>query len=186
MHIEDTRRRPVERRAAPESAAPHPWSAPTLEPPSAFIEQGLSRELLDGAKAAEGRDEETLSLLRGDRFIDPGTDLPYAVALWHVTGPLQTSAAHVQFDPEGFGAVARALDGLPRDYLIVGWFHSHLGLGCRPSTTDRATHHRYFSATHQFALIVDARLREAAAYTLEAGDMVSRAFAVFAAGGDQA
>ncbi len=179
MRVIERSRRPVEERAPPAGARPHPWASPVSGGPTVFLEAGLAELLERDAARAAKRSEEALSLLIGDRFVDPTTGEAYPVAKTRVTGPLESSAARVRFDAGGFQAVARALEAVPFDYLVVGWFHSHVGLGCRPSTVDLETHRRYFAAPHQFAFIADTVEEEAAAYTFAEGALRPRPLAVF-------
>ena len=185
MRVVERKRRPVERRRPPADAQRHPWAPGGAGEPPVFIDRGLAHQLSDEAAGAAARTEEALSLLVGDRFLDPATGSPYPVAMARATGPLVAGAARVRFDTGGFEAVARALDDVPFDYLVVGWFHSHVGLGCRPSAIDLATHRRFFRAPHQFALILDPVQRQAAAYTLAGAALAPRPLLVFGPPGNR-
>lgn len=179
MRVIEGKRRPVEERAPPGGARAHAWQGAAAGGTPAFLEAGLADELGGEAERAAGRSEEALALLVGDRFADPASGAHFAVATARVTGPLVSSPARVRFDTRGFSQVARALDEVPFDYLVVGWFHSHVGLGVRPSAVDEATHARYFRAPHQFALILDPVRRQAAAYGLRGGHLAPRPLSVF-------
>ncbi len=50
--------------------------------------------------------------------------------------------------------IYRRLDSLP-GVRLLGWFHSHPGLGLRLSLTDRDTQRALFDADWQVALVVD-------------------------------
>lgn len=121
---------------------------------------------------------ESMGLLLGDRFIEPG-GLAFSVALVRATAPLKATRSHVRFDADRFEALAQELDrGAPR-LLIVGWYHSHLGQGCTLSVTDLGTQRRYFAAPHQVSWVLDPVRREAEAFGLEAGAAVLRALLEF-------
>jgi proteasome lid subunit RPN8/RPN11 len=179
MKVHEGRRRPIESRPFPPGARPHALSQGEGQGTPAFIERGLARALEDEAARAARASKETLALLLGDRFKDPASGLPFAVATDRATAPLLTTPTHVRFDTARFGDLAAALDAVASPYLIVGWFHSHLGQGCQPSATDLATHRRYFVAPHQFALVLDPVSRSAGAFALEGERMVRRPLHVF-------
>jgi len=112
-------------------------------------------------RADEG--EEALGLLVGDWAEDPG-GLPFSVALDAPTGPLEGSAVSARFTPEGLAEVARTLAGIRYDYVVVGWYHSHPGMGVFMSATDLRTQRAGFPHPHQAALVVDPASGEAAAF----------------------
>jgi len=163
----------------PSPAEAHPWASRPAAHASIFLDRPLAGELTEAAKEGGRRGKEVLGLLLGDWLAAPGSGARYTVALAQATAPVQASATHVRFDPERFDTLARALEEQPFDYLIVGWFHTHLGLGCFLSETDLHTQERYFRLPHQFALVFDPLRKEAAAYTFEAQSGAGVPFAVF-------
>ncbi len=125
---------------------------------------------------AEGH--EVLGLMAGDRFRTPGGAV-MAVATAAVTSPLRANSAHVRFEATKFEELARSLDGLQFDFVIVGWYHSHLDHGCFLSPTDLSTQRRYFSAPHQFGWVLDPVRRESAAFRLVDGQSTRVGLRVF-------
>ena len=117
------------------------------------------------ARSREGalRGQEDMGLLLGDWALDPeGT--PYAVAMDLITGTLESSPVSVRFKAEGLVEVAMGLDGLGYPYVIVGWYHTHLDLGCFLSERDIRTQRGGFPHMHQVAVVVDPVRGEAAAF----------------------
>lgn len=112
-------------------------------------------------RAAAG--EEALGLLVGDWALDP-EGAPFTVALDAPTGPLEGSPVSVKFTPEGLAEVARSLAGIRYDYVVVGWYHSHPGMGVFMSDVDVRTQRAGFPHPHQVALVVDPGAGEAAAF----------------------
>ena len=104
-----------------------------------------------------------MGLLLGDWALDPN-DTPYAVAMDLLTGPLESGPASVRFKREGLVEVARGLDALAYPYVIVGWYHTHLGLGCFLSERDIRTQRGGFPHQHQVAVVIDPVRGEAAAF----------------------
>ena len=163
MRIVSETRRPLLERAPPPSARLHPWSRGQGEVPGVFVEARAAREVEAQVKEGQSKGHEVLGLLAGDRFRTPGGAV-IAVATAAVTSPLSATSAHVRFEPTKFDELARSLDGLDFDFVIVGWYHSHLDHGCFLSPTDMSTQRRYFAAPHQFGWVLDPLRREAAAF----------------------
>jgi proteasome lid subunit RPN8/RPN11 len=88
----------------------------------------------------------------------------YSVAWELLTGPTEASPVSVRYSPEGLAAVARGLDGQRGDYVVVGWYHSHLDLGAFMSGRDLRTQRGGFPHEHQVAVVVDPVRDQAAAF----------------------
>ncbi len=166
--VEEWRRPP--RSAEPPAVRPLPWSLETGvdEPqgptPSLYIHVRVA-EAIDGhARRQASGGEEAMGLLVGDWALD-SRGVPFAVALDAPTGPLDASPVSVRFRHEGLCEVARTMDSLAYDYVVVGWYHSHLGAGCFMSGSDLRTQARGFPHRHQVALVIDAVLGTAAAFS---------------------
>jgi proteasome lid subunit RPN8/RPN11 len=117
-----------------------------------FVSEDAMNEMILHAERGAAKNEEVMGLLAGDVFRDDrGT---YAVVNKAVTSGLLSDDVSVRFDPSGMGALFDALDDLDFDYIIVGWYHSHLGIGCFMSGTDASTHTSAFGDTG-FAIVID-------------------------------
>ena len=115
----------------------------------------------------ERRGGEALGLLVGDWALD-GEGAPYTVALESTTGPLASTPFSVRFTPEGLAQVVRRRGQhghVGGQLLVVGWYHSHLGIGCFMSDVDLRTQRAGFPHAHQHALVVDPRAGTAAAFS---------------------
>ena len=168
-------RRPVLTAPPPRAEGELPWreapahavEGPPMERAAPlFILEGVARAIDAhvGDRARQG--EEALGLLVGDWALD-GAGAPYTVALDAPTGPLAGTAVSVRFRPEGLAQVARDLDRRHRaqgDMLVVGWYHSHLDIGCFMSDVDLRTQRAGFPHAHQHALVVDPARGTAAAF----------------------
>lgn len=163
MRIVAETKRPVVEQAPPASARLHAWSSGQRELPSVFVEARAAREVEAQVLDGQAKGHEVLGLLAGDRFRTPGGAL-IAMATAAVTSPLSANSAHVRFEATKFEELAGSLDRLAFDFLIVGWYHSHLDHGCFLSPTDVSTQRRYFSAPHQFGWVLDPVRRESAAF----------------------
>lgn len=158
--------RPVRRLPRPEPGPPLPWT--TVTPPGAgaprlYLHHAMALELAELAREASDRRVEALALLVGDWGLDDAAE-PFAVAVEAPSGTTDAGSSHVRFDREGLGQVARELDAHRGPGIVVGWFHTHLGLGTFMSERDLRTQRGGFPHVHQVALVVDAMRGEVAAF----------------------
>jgi proteasome lid subunit RPN8/RPN11 len=56
-----------------------------------------------------------------------------------------------------------------KNLLVLGWWHSHIDLGCFLSITDIHTHEYFFPASYQVALVIDPIRDEYKFFTLDKG-----------------
>jgi proteasome lid subunit RPN8/RPN11 len=163
--VEETKRAP-RRALRPINGTLHPWSDGEGRPIGLYVAadaaKAVERMVAAGAKA----DVESMGLLLGDAFVDEH-DLPFAVAGALVTAPLQATRTHVRFNPNRFIELAREMESVAFEHLIVGWVHTHLGAGVRLSPVDHATQRRYFGAPHQVTWVLDPVDRRSGATRLQ-------------------
>jgi proteasome lid subunit RPN8/RPN11 len=62
---------------------------------------------------------------------------------------------HLQFTSDAWAYMSRVISEHYEDCVVVGWYHSHPGLGIFFSGTDRATHRSFFNQPWSVALVVD-------------------------------
>jgi proteasome lid subunit RPN8/RPN11 len=128
-----------------------------------YIQKGVQDKMRRRSHEIALRRREDLGLLVGDWARDED-GLVYSVAWDLLTGPTEASPVHVRYTPEGLKAVARGLDGQRGDYVIVGWYHTHLDLGVFMSERDLRTQRGGFPHAHQVAVVVDPMRGRAAAF----------------------
>jgi len=137
--------------------------------PRLYLAEGVVEDIHRRSREGAVRRHEDMGLLLGDWALDANDD-PYAVAMDLLTGPLDASPVAVKFKLEGLMKVARDLDDLEYPYVIVGWYHTHLDLGCFLSDRDIKTQKGGFPHTHQVAVVVDPMRKQAAAYANKPGE----------------
>lgn len=96
-----------------------------------------------------------------------------------VTTDLDATNVSVRFQRDGFEGLFSRLEDLPYDYVIVGWYHSHPGLGCFLSSKDIETQRRMFRKPFHTAMVVDPIKEEIVAYKMEDEEYGKREFAVY-------
>ena len=118
-----------------------------------FISEAAVSDMISHADKGASENAEVMGLLAGHVHRDDKGI--YAIAERTVTSRLLSDAVSVRFDHSDMRALFDALDGLNFDYVIVGWYHSHLGIGCFMSETDVATHESSFGDDTGFAVVID-------------------------------
>ena len=117
-----------------------------------FISEQALQDILAHAERGLSENAEVMGLLAGHVYRDDRGQ--YAVVTEAVTSGLLSDDVSVRFDPSDMATLFDALDNLDFDYVIVGWYHSHLGIGCFMSETDVNTHVSAFGG-FGFAMVVD-------------------------------
>jgi proteasome lid subunit RPN8/RPN11 len=125
---------------------------------------------------------EVMGLLVGDVFA--WDNCSFTLVKDVVTTDLEATSISVRFDSEGFEGLFTQLDGLKYDYVLVGWYHSHPGLGCFMSQTDIETQKRMFNSPFHSALVVDPIKGEIMAYRLKNEGYTKRKYAIYSRKGD--
>ncbi|MGP8070588.1 MAG: Mov34/MPN/PAD-1 family protein [Candidatus Bathyarchaeia archaeon] len=120
--------------------------------------------------AANGKQHEIGGILSGTAHTIPNSDS----YLTHVKRSLvgfgsDGSPVHMQFTSKSWEAI-QAEASSPSD-TILGWFHTHPGLGVFMSGTDRRTQKYFFSQPWQVSLVVDPKTEK---YDFFAGEESER------------
>lgn len=122
--------------------------------PLAFV----STRALDGLLAFLDSDtaREHGGVLVGLPYVDE--DLGVTFVDVHAALPAldsQGSAVHLQFTAPTWAFISGVLAESYPDLAVVGWFHSHPGLGVFMSGTDVATQRAFYNQPWHLALVVD-------------------------------
>ena len=168
MRIVAEERRPLRVHARPQNCEGHPWAVDSRQRSDLFLASDLAEAVAATAGQSAKAGRECLGLLLGDAFRD-GAGAPFAVAGALVTSSVEATRTHVRFSAARFAELAGAIERVPFEHVIVGWFHTHLGLGCALSPTDLATQRRYFATEHQVTWVVDPETRQSQGYVLRRG-----------------
>lgn len=107
-------------------------------------------------------DAEIMGLMVGNVWRDDGGT--YATVHRTITSGLCSGELSVRFDPDSLTDLFDAVDAMDGEERITGWYHSHLGIGCSMSDTDRRTHSGIFGGECGFAVVIDPLRREVRAF----------------------
>ena len=122
------------------------WSA------KLFIPEFAISLMTDHADAGLDADKEIMGLMIG-RFYRDDNGI-YAVVDRPVSSKLISDRISVRFDEDSLEELFDSLE-LDEGESIVGWYHSHLDIGCFMSPTDIATQNGLFGGECGFALVID-------------------------------
>jgi proteasome lid subunit RPN8/RPN11 len=116
-------------------------------------------------KHAESSDLEVAGLLAGRALVDAdGTAVVQIEAAIPADKDVERSSVHVTFRPTAWDSLSPAIDDAVPGGALVGWYHTHPGLGAFFSSTDRRTQAGAFPQPWQLGLVVDPRSGEEAAF----------------------
>jgi proteasome lid subunit RPN8/RPN11 len=138
-------------------------AGPREGPIRLYLQADVQAKMLLGSREGALRRREDMGILVGDWARDEDGRI-YAVAWDLMTGPLEASPVSVRYTHEGLTEVAKGLEAQERDYVIVGWYHSHLDLGVFMSDRDLRTQRGAFPHAHQVAVVVDPMREVAGAF----------------------
>ncbi len=121
-----------------------------------FLPELLISLMTDHADIGAEDDREVMGLIIGKVYRDNGGE--YAIGERIVTGNLIADATSVRFDTGDGDDLVNAIDSSKGD--VIGWYHSHIDLGCFMSVTDIATQDGIFAGECGFAVVIDPIRKE--------------------------
>jgi proteasome lid subunit RPN8/RPN11 len=116
---------------------------------------------------------EHAGALLGTAWRDPSGDLYVAVDAAVLAESTVGSSVHVTFTPESWPRIWEELRVAP-ERRLVGWYHTHPGLGVFLSGTDLRTQALFFSHPWQVAVVMDPRRNEIGFFHGREGARVGR------------
>ncbi len=134
---------------------------------SVFIQRGAFSELIRECSIDTSREHG--GILLGIPFRDEDGRFYVVVHRAIPAANTEGSSVHLQFRQESWVNVWNELNQRP-DLSVVGWYHTHPGLGVFLSGTDKRTQRRYFSNPWQIAVVVDPIRRKIGFFIGESGD----------------
>lgn len=122
--------------------------------PRAFVAQNALESLHQHLESDLHREHG--GVLAGLPYLDPErqhyyADVQVAIPALEAEG----SPVHLQFTPQAWEFIAGRLEEDFPELVVVGWYHSHPGLGIFMSGTDRAAHAAFYRQPWSLALVVD-------------------------------
>ena len=122
-----------------------------------YIPESVLSEMIDHADDGLSTGNEVMGLIIGTFYRDDRGQ--YAVADRLATTDLIADPYSVRFDTNALDRMCDTME-IGDGESIIGWYHSHLDLGCFMSPTDVSTQDRMFSGDCGFALVIDPVRKE--------------------------
>ena len=119
---------------------------------SFYVPEGTIAMMIDHAEAGYNEEKEVLGLLIGYIYRDEEGE--YVKVTGAATSGLDADEASVRFSEEDLEGLFESMDVCEGD-SVVGWYHSHLGIGCFLSDVDIRTHVGIFGNEIGFAMVID-------------------------------
>lgn len=142
-----------------------------------YISKTAEAKMRNHSISCGRKSKEAMGLLMGDVHVHSNT--PYTLVKDVATTSLNTSEVSVSFERDGFELLLDRLDEVDFDYLIVGWYHSHLGYGCFMSPKDVETQRKMFREKFHYAVVLDPMKLQIEAFTLSGSNCVPAPFVVY-------
>jgi proteasome lid subunit RPN8/RPN11 len=143
-----------------------------------YISFSCFQKMIDHCTAHMGEQEEVMGLLLGDVF--QWKNRVYTVAEDTVAADAEDSTAtSVRFGSAGLDEVARSLDEVDYEYLIVGWYHSHPGFTTFLSEKDLETQKKNFNKPFHATIVIDPVNRQFRSYKVIEDRYVEKRFSLF-------
>jgi proteasome lid subunit RPN8/RPN11 len=143
-----------------------------------YISHNCFQKMVNHCNAFKEEAMEVMGLLLGDVF--QWRNRIYTVAEDTVAADIEDSTAtSVRFGNQGLEEVARALDEVQYEYLIVGWYHSHPGFTTFLSEKDLETQKKNFNKPFHATIVIDPVNRQFRSYKVIEDRYVEKRFSLF-------
>ncbi len=139
-----------------------------------FISSGAAARIEEEGIESFNNGKESMGLLYGTPFRYNGRQLVRIEAA--VSLPVNSTSHHVSVDRNGYIPEGQTV---PDGCIVVGWYHSHTGVGNFMSGTDRATHEKWFRAPYAVSVIFEASDKSMCVYRLVRGESVEVLYSVY-------
>jgi len=131
---------------------------------SLYIGEDVIIAMTDHADEGYKDNREILGLLTGQILKDD--EGVYVRVLDSATSALDADDVSVKFKEEALEDLFSSIDDCEGD-KVVGWYHSHLGIGCFLSEVDVRTHIGIFGGEVGFAIVIDPSDETLAAFSCD-------------------
>jgi COP9 signalosome complex subunit 5 len=129
---------------------------------SLFVSEDAITSMTDHAERGYLENKEVMGLLIG--YVMKDGEGTYAKATDTATSGLDADEASVRFKKEDIEDLFASIDRCEGN-AVVGWYHSHLGIGCYLSDTDIKTHVGIFGDEIGFAVVIDPSVSTLAVFS---------------------
>ncbi len=144
-----------------------PFKKRPIKGVSLFVREDILSTMTDHADEGYLDNKEVMGLLIGN--VNADDEGQYATVTDIATTDLDADVVSVRFREDALEDLFRNIDRCKGD-AIVGWYHSHLGVGCYLSDTDIRTHKGIFGDEMGFAIVIDPSVSTLVPFSFSEGD----------------
>jgi len=131
---------------------------------SLYVAEEVIVTMTDHAEKGYNENKEIMGLLTGQTLKDD--EGIYVRILDSATSDLEADEVSVRFCEGGLEELFDSIDKCKGD-MVIGWYHSHLGIGCYLSDVDIRTHMGIFGDEIGFAIVIDPSDETLAAFSCD-------------------
>jgi len=143
-----------------------------------YISHTCFQKMVNHCNAFRDEAIEVMGLLLGDVF--QWRNRIYTVAEDTVAADIEDSTAtSVRFGSHGLEEVARALDEMEYEYLIVGWYHSHPGFTTFLSDKDMETQKKNFNKPFHATIVIDPVNKQFRSYKVIENQYIEKRYLLY-------
>lgn len=140
-----------------ESKSEIPFRKRAVRAAKLFTSEHVMSEMLEHADGGLDENKEIMGLIIGTFYRDDNG--VYAIADRVATSRLIADPISVQFDKDSLEELFDSIE-LADEESVIGWYHSHLDIGCFMSETDVRTQDGIFGGECGFAIVIDPVRKE--------------------------
>lgn len=139
-----------------------------------FLAKSVSGRIAEESLSALAVGKEVMGLLYGMPFKSNGRLMLTISGLASL--PTVANSHHVSVDHDSATSING--EGIAGN-IVVGWYHSHTGVGNFMSETDEITHRKWFGSRYSVSMIYEAEEKNIGIYRLKDNVIVSMKYAEF-------
>lgn len=139
-----------------------------------FLSKRVLSKIAEESISELAAGKEVMGLLYGTPFSYRGRVMLTICGLANL--PTVANSHHVSVDHDSSAPIHQ--EGIEGS-VVVGWYHSHTGVGNFMSATDEFTHRRWFDSQYSVSMVYEAAEKSISVYRLKDGALVSVGYAEY-------
>lgn len=170
IEISEVEEKSIKRKPMPEGSRIIKWGQPREDTPAIFISQEAYATI--NQHVSSNMRQEVGGILVGDVYLSPDNNRHYLIIEVAIVAKFtEAGGAHVTFTHDTWEEIWHEMDQHFPEKRILGWYHSHPGMGVFFSGADMFVHSSFFSRFWQVALVCDP-LKDTAGFLQWHGDKI--------------
>jgi len=146
-----------------------------------YMEEKALDEILHHCSKMASDGLEAMGFLVGELY--QWKESYFSVVFDVVTSTLESTPFSVRFQRDAFEDLFDKLDEIDYDYILLGWYHSHVGYSSFMSDVDIETQSKMFTQPFHTALVIDPVNLEMKAFRVVNAKCMEIPYAIFSKNG---